>query len=56
MLVTTTSVKKVTPKGKRLEKWIKKYHYRLELLRSVAPVVVITLQCIILYHVYFVKN
>ena len=43
-------------RGKRIEKWVKRYHYRLELLRSVAPIILITLQCIILYHVCFVQK
>jgi len=35
--------------GDDFERKIKRYHYRLELLRSIAPVIIITLQCIILY-------
>ena len=39
--------------GDDFEKKIKKYHYRLELLRSVAPVIIITLQCVILYKIFW---
>lgn len=39
--------------GKELEKKIRQYHYRLELIRSVAPVIIITLQCIILYKIFW---
>jgi len=39
--------------GKEFEKKIRQYHYRLELLRSIAPVVIITLQCIILYKIFW---
>jgi hypothetical protein len=38
--------------GQELEKLIERYHYRLELLRSIAPVIIITLQCIILYKIF----
>jgi len=38
--------------GKKLEQKIKQYHYRLELLRSIAPVIIITLQVIILYKIF----
>ena len=38
--------------GDELEKKISQYHYRLELVRSIAPIVIITLQCIILYKVF----
>lgn len=38
--------------GKELERKIRQYHYRLELLRSIAPVVIITLQVIILYKIF----
>jgi hypothetical protein len=39
--------------GKEFEKKIRQYHYRLELLRTVAPVIIITLQCIILYKIFW---
>lgn len=39
--------------GDKLEQRIKRYHYRLELLRTVAPVIIITLQCIILYKIFW---
>ena len=39
--------------GKEFEKKIRQYHYRLELLRSIAPVIIITLQCIILYKIFW---
>ncbi len=39
--------------GKEFERKIRQYHYRLELLRSVAPVIIITLQCVILYKIFF---
>ena len=39
--------------GNDIEHKIKKYHYRLELLRTVAPVVIITLQCVILYKIFW---
>lgn len=38
--------------GKDIEKKISRYHYRLELVRSIAPFIVIVLQCIILYKVF----
>jgi hypothetical protein len=38
--------------GDEFEQKIKKYHYRLELVRSIAPFIIITLQCIILYKVF----
>lgn len=38
--------------GKDIERKIRRYHYRLELLRTVAPVIIITLQCIILYKIF----
>jgi hypothetical protein len=38
--------------GDDFEKKIKRYHYRLELLRSIAPVIIITLQCVILYKIF----
>ncbi len=39
--------------GKDFERKIKQYHYRLELLRTVAPVIIITLQIIILYKIFW---
>ncbi len=39
--------------GKDFESKIKKYHYRLELLRTVAPVIIITLQVVILYKIFW---
>ncbi len=39
--------------GKEFERKIRQYHYRLELVRSIAPVVIITLQCIILYKIFW---
>ena len=39
--------------GQDFEQKIKKYHYRLELLRSVAPVIIITLQVVILYKIFW---
>ena len=39
--------------GKEFERKIRQYHYRLELLRSVAPVIIITLQCVILYKIFW---
>lgn len=39
--------------GKEFERKIRQYHYRLELLRSIAPVIIITLQCIILYKIFW---
>ena len=39
--------------GQDLEQKIKKYHYRLELIRTLAPVIIITLQCIILYKIFW---
>ena len=39
--------------GKDIERKIRRYHYRLELLRTVAPVIIITLQCIILYKIFW---
>ena len=39
--------------GKDIERKIRRYHYRLELLRSIAPVIIITLQCIILYKIFW---
>lgn len=39
--------------GKDFERKIRQYHYRLELLRTVAPVVIITLQVIILYKIFW---
>jgi len=39
--------------GKEFERKIRQYHYRLELVRSVAPVIIITLQCIILYKIFW---
>ena len=39
--------------GKEFERKIRQYHYRLELLRSVAPIIIITLQCIILYKIFW---
>jgi hypothetical protein len=38
--------------GEELEKKIAKYHHRLELVRSIAPVIIITLQCVILYKIF----
>lgn len=38
--------------GKELERKIRQYHYRLELVRSIAPVIIITLQVIILYKIF----
>lgn len=38
--------------GKDFEKKIREYHYRLELLRTVAPAIIIILQCIILYKIF----
>ena len=38
--------------GKEFERKIRQYHYRLELVRSIAPVIIITLQCIILYKIF----
>jgi hypothetical protein len=37
----------------QLEKKIEKYHYRLELIRTISPLIVILLQCIILYKLFF---
>ena len=39
--------------GKEFERKIRQYHYRLELVRSVAPVIIITLQCVILYKIFW---
>jgi hypothetical protein len=39
--------------GDNIERKISKYHYRLELARSIAPVIIITLQCVILYKVFW---
>lgn len=39
--------------GKDLEKKIRQYHYRLELVRSIAPVIIIGLQCVILYKIFW---
>ncbi len=39
--------------GKEFERKIRQYHYRLELLRSIAPVVIITLQVVILYKIFW---
>jgi len=39
--------------GEELEQKISKYHHRLELLRSIAPIIIITLQCVILYKVFW---
>lgn len=39
--------------GKDFERKIRQYHYRLELVRSIAPVIIITLQCIILYKIFW---
>jgi hypothetical protein len=39
--------------GKEFERKIRQYHYRLELVRSIAPVIIITLQCIILYKIFW---
>jgi hypothetical protein len=38
--------------GNRLENWIKKYHYRLELVRTLVPVVILGLQVSILWKLY----
>lgn len=39
--------------GEEFEAKIAKYHHRLELLRSIAPVIIISLQCVILYKLFF---
>lgn len=39
--------------GDNFEKTIKRYHYRLELLRTIAPIIIITLQCVILYKIFW---
>ncbi len=39
--------------GKDFERKIRQYHYRLELLRTVAPVIIITLQVVILYKIFW---
>lgn len=39
--------------GKEFERKIRQYHYRLELVRSIAPVIIITLQCVILYKIFW---
>lgn len=41
--------------GQDIERKIKKYHHRLELLRSVAPVIIILLQCVILYKIFWTQ-
>jgi hypothetical protein len=38
--------------GTKLEQMIKKYHYRLELLRSIIPLVILGIQIAILVKIY----
>jgi len=38
--------------GKKLEAWIKRYHYRLELIRTIVPLILLSLQVAILYKLY----
>jgi len=39
--------------GKDLEKKIEKWHFRLELIRTIVPVIILAIQPIILWKLFF---
>ena len=39
--------------GEKLEKFIEKWHFRLELVRTLVPIIILMLQVVLFYKLYF---